>query len=127
MAPTQAVLLLQQGKDAPLGMLGDQAADAVGQGRGGRARHQAKQEFQGEQARFPRVARLVEPAAQSQGAEGGSDRGGGRLAAAVADAAAFDLLGDLLGLFGLVEIVLFIVTVGFAYVYVWRRGGLDWN
>ena len=32
-----------------------------------------------------------------------------------------------LGLFGLVEIVLFIVTVGFAYVYVWRRGGLDWN
>jgi NADH-quinone oxidoreductase subunit A len=26
-----------------------------------------------------------------------------------------------------VEIVLFIVTVGFAYVYVWRRGGLDWN
>jgi NADH-quinone oxidoreductase subunit A len=32
-----------------------------------------------------------------------------------------------LGVFGLVEIVLFIVTVGFAYVYVWRRGGLDWN
>ena len=29
--------------------------------------------------------------------------------------------------FGLVEIVLFIVTVGFAYIYVWRRGGLDWN
>jgi NADH-quinone oxidoreductase subunit A len=26
-----------------------------------------------------------------------------------------------------VEIVLFIVTVGFAYIYVWRRGGLDWN
>ena len=20
-----------------------------------------------------------------------------------------------------------IVTVGFAYMYVWRRGGLDWN
>ena len=34
---------------------------------------------------------------------------------------------DALGVFGLVEIVLFIVTVGFAYVYVWRRGGLDWN
>ena len=32
-----------------------------------------------------------------------------------------------LGVFGLVEIVLFIVTVGFAYIYVWRRGGLDWN
>ncbi|MDT7656062.1 MAG: NADH-quinone oxidoreductase subunit [Pseudonocardiales bacterium] len=23
--------------------------------------------------------------------------------------------------------MLFIATVGFAYVYVWRRGGLDWN
>ena len=34
---------------------------------------------------------------------------------------------DSLGLFGLVEIVLFIATVGFAYAYVWRRGGLDWN
>ncbi len=39
----------------------------------------------------------------------------------------FAVSADLLGLFGLVEIVLFIVTVGFAYVYVWRRGGLDWN
>jgi NADH-quinone oxidoreductase subunit A len=26
-----------------------------------------------------------------------------------------------------VEIVLFIATVGFAFAYVWRRGGLDWN
>jgi NADH-quinone oxidoreductase subunit A len=26
-----------------------------------------------------------------------------------------------------VEITLFIATVGFAYAYVWRRGGLDWN
>ena len=34
---------------------------------------------------------------------------------------------DSLGIFGLVEIVLFIATVGFAYAYVWRRGGLDWN
>ncbi len=34
---------------------------------------------------------------------------------------------DSLGVFGLVEIVLFITTVGFAYIYVWRRGGLDWN
>jgi len=32
-----------------------------------------------------------------------------------------------LGLFGLVEIVLFIVTVFAAYAYVWRRGGLDWD
>jgi NADH-quinone oxidoreductase subunit A len=39
----------------------------------------------------------------------------------------FVVSADALGLFGLVEIVLFIVTVGFAYVYVWRRGGLDWN
>jgi len=33
----------------------------------------------------------------------------------------------LLGLFGLVEIILFIVTVFVAYAYVWRRGGLDWD
>ncbi|MEO6700082.1 MAG: NADH-quinone oxidoreductase subunit A [Jatrophihabitantaceae bacterium] len=32
-----------------------------------------------------------------------------------------------LGLFGLIEIVLFIVTVFVAYAYVWRRGGLDWD
>jgi NADH-quinone oxidoreductase subunit A len=39
----------------------------------------------------------------------------------------FAVNADLLGVFGLVEIVLFIATVGFAYAYVWRRGGLDWN
>jgi NADH-quinone oxidoreductase subunit A len=32
-----------------------------------------------------------------------------------------------LGLFGLVEIILFILTVFVAYAYVWRRGGLDWD
>ena len=32
-----------------------------------------------------------------------------------------------LGVFGLVEMVLFIVTVFVAYVYVWRRGGLEWD
>ena len=32
-----------------------------------------------------------------------------------------------LGLFGLVEMVVFIGLVFVAYVYVWRRGGLDWN
>jgi NADH-quinone oxidoreductase subunit A len=32
-----------------------------------------------------------------------------------------------LGIFGLVEMVLFIVTVLIAYAYVWRRGGLDWD
>jgi NADH-quinone oxidoreductase subunit A len=39
----------------------------------------------------------------------------------------FAVSADSLGLFGLVEIVLFIATVGFAFAYVWRRGGLDWN
>ena len=32
-----------------------------------------------------------------------------------------------LGLFGLVEVVLFIATVFVAFAYVWRRGGLDWD
>ena len=39
----------------------------------------------------------------------------------------FAVTSDALGLFGLVEIILFIVTVFVAYVYVWRRGGLDWD
>jgi len=34
---------------------------------------------------------------------------------------------DKLGLFGLVEMVLFIVAVLVAYAYVWRRGGLEWD
>jgi NADH-quinone oxidoreductase subunit A len=34
---------------------------------------------------------------------------------------------DSLGVFGLVEMVLFLATVFVAYVYVWRRGGLDWD
>ena len=32
-----------------------------------------------------------------------------------------------LGIFALVEMVLFILTVFVAYAYVWRRGGLDWD
>src|ERR1700754_4404565 len=32
-----------------------------------------------------------------------------------------------LGLFGLVEMVMFIATVLVAYAYVWRRGGLEWD
>ena len=32
-----------------------------------------------------------------------------------------------LGLFGLVEMALFIATVFIAYAYVWRRGGLEWD
>ena len=34
---------------------------------------------------------------------------------------------DGLGIFGLIEMVLFIVTVLVAYAYVWRRGGLEWD
>ena len=34
---------------------------------------------------------------------------------------------DALAFFGLVEMVVFIATVFVAYVYVWRRGGLDWD
>jgi NADH-quinone oxidoreductase subunit A len=34
---------------------------------------------------------------------------------------------DRLGVFGLVEMVLFIVTLLVAYAYVWRRGGLNWE
>jgi len=32
-----------------------------------------------------------------------------------------------LGLFALVEMVLFVLTVFVAYAYVWRRGGLEWD
>ena len=32
-----------------------------------------------------------------------------------------------LGLFGLVEMAVFIALVFVAYVYVWRKGGLDWT
>jgi NADH-quinone oxidoreductase subunit A len=34
---------------------------------------------------------------------------------------------DSMGMFGLVEMVLFIATVFVAYAYVWRRGGLEWD
>jgi NADH-quinone oxidoreductase subunit A len=34
---------------------------------------------------------------------------------------------DELGMFGLVEMVLFIVTVLVVYAYIWRRGGLEWD
>jgi NADH-quinone oxidoreductase subunit A len=34
---------------------------------------------------------------------------------------------DKLGIFGLVEMVMFILTVFVVYAYVWRRGGLDWD
>ncbi|MGH3384074.1 MAG: NADH-quinone oxidoreductase subunit A [Nocardioidaceae bacterium] len=34
---------------------------------------------------------------------------------------------DAMGMFGLVEMVLFMATVFVAYAYVWRRGGLEWD
>ena len=34
---------------------------------------------------------------------------------------------DSLGLFALVEMVIFMATVFVAYAYVWRRGGLEWD
>ncbi|MEU5859635.1 MULTISPECIES: NADH-quinone oxidoreductase subunit A [unclassified Nonomuraea] len=38
-----------------------------------------------------------------------------------------DVIASGLGLFALVEMLLFIVTVLVAYAYVWRRKGLDWD
>jgi len=34
---------------------------------------------------------------------------------------------DSLGIFALVEMALFVLTVFVAYSYVWRRGGLEWD
>jgi NADH-quinone oxidoreductase subunit A len=34
---------------------------------------------------------------------------------------------DKLRTFGLIEMVLFILTIFVAYAYVWRRGGLEWD
>ncbi|HYB39665.1 MAG TPA: NADH-quinone oxidoreductase subunit A [Mycobacterium sp.] len=34
---------------------------------------------------------------------------------------------DALGVFALVEMVIFVLTVFVAYAYVWRRGGLTWD
>lgn len=34
---------------------------------------------------------------------------------------------DNLGMFALVEMLLFVLTVFVAYAYVWRRGGLGWD
>jgi NADH-quinone oxidoreductase subunit A len=34
---------------------------------------------------------------------------------------------EMLGVFGFVEMLIFIVTVFIAFTYVWRRGGLDWQ
>jgi NADH-quinone oxidoreductase subunit A len=34
---------------------------------------------------------------------------------------------DALGLFGLIEMIIFILTVLVAYAFIWRRGGLEWD
>ncbi|MDF2966578.1 MAG: nuoA [Nocardioidaceae bacterium] len=34
---------------------------------------------------------------------------------------------DSLGLFGMVEMMLFILAIFVVYAYVWRRGGLEWD
>ena len=34
---------------------------------------------------------------------------------------------DQLQLFGLIEMVVFIAILGVAYVYIWGRGGLEWD
>ena len=34
---------------------------------------------------------------------------------------------DQMALFGLIEMVLFIIPVFVAYTYVWKRGGLEWD
>jgi NADH-quinone oxidoreductase subunit A len=34
---------------------------------------------------------------------------------------------DILGLFGLIEMIIFVLTVLVAYAFVWRRGGLEWD
>jgi NADH-quinone oxidoreductase subunit A len=39
----------------------------------------------------------------------------------------FAVAFDELAWFGLIEMLLFVGTVFLAYVYVWRRGGLEWD
>jgi NADH-quinone oxidoreductase subunit A len=34
---------------------------------------------------------------------------------------------DSLGLFALVEMLIFSVAIGISYAYIWRRGGLEWD
>jgi NADH-quinone oxidoreductase subunit A len=39
----------------------------------------------------------------------------------------YAVAADELALFGLVAIGLYIVAIGIAYAYEWRRGGMEWN
>ncbi|ARQ69271.1 NADH-quinone oxidoreductase subunit A [Streptomyces marincola] len=34
---------------------------------------------------------------------------------------------DALGMFGLVQMLIFVALIGVAYAYDWRRGGLEWD
>jgi NADH-quinone oxidoreductase subunit A len=34
---------------------------------------------------------------------------------------------DSLGMFGLLQMLVFVVLIGVAYAYDWRRGGLEWD
>jgi NADH-quinone oxidoreductase subunit A len=34
---------------------------------------------------------------------------------------------DQLGVFALIEMLIFSVAVGISYIYIWRRGGLEWD
>ncbi|MDT0443374.1 NADH-quinone oxidoreductase subunit A [Streptomyces johnsoniae] len=34
---------------------------------------------------------------------------------------------DSLGMFGLVQMLIFVALIGVAYAYDWRRGGLEWD
>jgi hypothetical protein len=91
-------------------VLGNQLADAAGEGGGGLAADQAEQILQGEQARAVPLTRLEEEALQDDRAEGSGDLVGRLAAAAVADAADVDItrkilfIGGLAGLDGVEEV-----------------------
>jgi NADH-quinone oxidoreductase subunit A len=34
---------------------------------------------------------------------------------------------DMLGLFGLIELGIFVGILAFGYVYIWRKGALEWR
>jgi len=39
----------------------------------------------------------------------------------------YAVAADSVGVFGFVSVTIYIVAIGFAFAYEWRRGGLDWN
>ena len=34
---------------------------------------------------------------------------------------------DMLGVFGLIELAIFVLILGIGYVYIWRKGALEWH